>query len=123
MKAVVAKSFAEDFKFSVDPDFPKPVLSEDDFDGHGMIVKVCAGGINPVDYKIAQGHLGKMPLPYIPGCDLAGIVEDPGKSSFAKGDRICAHININEQYGGLCEFTKMDSRSAAIIPASVSFEE
>ncbi len=54
-------------------DLPQPVAKADQ-----LLVKVSAAGINPVDWKLADGMLdGVMPnvLPFVLGVDAAGIVD------------------------------------------------
>ncbi|MBV9259429.1 MAG: alcohol dehydrogenase catalytic domain-containing protein, partial [Ktedonobacteraceae bacterium] len=55
-----------------------------------VLVQVHAAGVNPIDWKIRQGlrkHLLAMQFPYIPGMEIAGIVEEvgPGVTAFQKG--------------------------------------
>jgi NADPH:quinone reductase len=63
---------------------PKPAAGQ-------VLVKVKAAGVNPVDTYVRDGTYGvQMPLPYIPGSELAGdVVEGPadwvGKRVFALG--------------------------------------
>ena len=62
----------------------------------GLLVRVHAAGVNPVDTKIRQGALAeRFPcfFPLIPGWDLSGVVEQVGPSvtGFAPGDRVCAY--------------------------------
>lgn len=67
-----------------DLDTPQPAPTE-------VLVKVGAVAVNPIDTYI---RAGAVPLaetfPYIPGCDLAGIVESVGNSvtRFKPGDRV-----------------------------------
>src|SRR5262245_25231437 len=54
-------------------------------------IRVSASSVNPIDVYIRSGIV-KMPLPvpYIPGCDVAGTVDavGPGATSFRPGDRV-----------------------------------
>src|SRR6185436_17875229 len=45
-----------------------------------VLVRVHAAGVNPVDWKIREGHLGNGPLPQTLGSDLSGVVEVPGSA-------------------------------------------
>ena len=52
-----------------------------------VLVRVLAAGVNPVDWKITEGYLKsfmQVQFPYIPGRDIAGIVEEvgPGVTAF-----------------------------------------
>src|SRR5262245_57071668 len=63
---------------------PKPGAGE-------IVVRVHAGGVNPVDSYIHTGNYAfKPPLPYTPGFDGAGEVESaaPDVRGFAPGDRV-----------------------------------
>src|SRR5262245_45053959 len=56
-----------------------------------VLVKVGAAALNPIDTYIRSGAVKMtLPKPFIPGCDLAGTVEErgPGASRFAVGDRV-----------------------------------
>lgn len=45
-----------------------------------VLIKVHACGINPVDTYIRSGsHKRKPTLPYTPGTDVAGVVEEVGE--------------------------------------------
>lgn len=52
---------------------PRPEPSTDQ-----LLVHVHAAGVNPVDWKIREGRLGKIPLPSIMGSDFSGVVEALG---------------------------------------------
>jgi hypothetical protein len=54
---------------------PIPAIHPDE-----VLIKVHAAGVNPVDWKIREGYM-KSPdrkLPFIPGWDVAGIIEETG---------------------------------------------
>jgi NADPH2:quinone reductase len=56
-----------------------------------VLVKVAAVSVNPIDTYIRAGMVAmQLPMPYIVGCDLAGVVEKvgPGCSRFKPGDRV-----------------------------------
>ncbi|MFL5628961.1 MAG: alcohol dehydrogenase catalytic domain-containing protein, partial [Ktedonobacteraceae bacterium] len=63
-----------------------------------VLVRVYAAGVNPVDWKIRAGlmkDLWPMQFPYIPGSDLAGVVEEvgPGVSAFQPGEAVFGVTN------------------------------
>jgi NADPH2:quinone reductase len=67
-------------------DLPTPVPKEGE-----VLVKVAAAALNPIDTYIRSGAApAKLSFPFIPGCDLAGTVEEvgPGATRFQKGDRV-----------------------------------
>ena len=43
-----------------------------------MLIKVLTCGVNPVDCIHRDGKLFQVPLPFIPGVDVAGYVEQVG---------------------------------------------
>ncbi len=56
-----------------------------------VLVKVAASALNPIDVYIRAGTVAMpLPKPFIPGCDLAGVVEEigPGAKRFKAGDRV-----------------------------------
>ncbi|MEM7384516.1 MAG: NADPH:quinone reductase [Verrucomicrobiota bacterium] len=56
-----------------------------------VLVKVGAASVNPIDTYIRSGMIPmELPLPFVPGCDLAGEVEavGAGVTRFEKGDRV-----------------------------------
>ncbi|HYW80962.1 MAG TPA: NADPH:quinone reductase [Thermoguttaceae bacterium] len=67
-------------------DLPEPKPS-----GSQVLVKVAAVAMNPVDTYIRAGTIEMdLPMPFIVGCDLAGVVEKvgPDATRFKKGDRV-----------------------------------
>jgi NADPH2:quinone reductase len=67
-------------------DLPKPAAKNGD-----VLVKVGASSLNPIDIYIRAGTVNMpLPRPFIPGCDLAGVVEEvsPGVKRFQVGDRV-----------------------------------
>jgi NADPH:quinone reductase-like Zn-dependent oxidoreductase len=71
-------------------DASDPVLAEGD-----VLVKVRAAGVNPVDWKIRQGHLKHLPHqpPFVLGWDLSGVVARSGHG-FVEGDEVYARPDI-----------------------------
>src|SRR5437867_3222987 len=67
-------------------DLPSPTAKPGE-----ILVRVKAVAINPIDLYIRSGLVAmKLPMPFIVGCDLAGIVEavGPSVSLFKVGDRV-----------------------------------
>ena len=65
---------------------PPPVAPD------GVLLRVRAAGVNPVDYKVREGKLaGEFPyhFPVILGWDAAGVVEEvgPAVTWFKPGDK------------------------------------
>ncbi|MEO7960255.1 MAG: NADP-dependent oxidoreductase [Ginsengibacter sp.] len=58
-----------------------------------VLIKIHASGVNPIDWKIREGHAKEMfptTFPLIPGWDVSGEVEEVGESvlNFKKGDEV-----------------------------------
>src|ERR1700732_4624728 len=56
-----------------------------------VLVRVGAVAVNPIDTYIRSGAVNMpLPKPFIPGCDLAGMVEAvfPNAKRFKPGDRV-----------------------------------
>ncbi|KAK7731778.1 Type I Iterative PKS [Cytospora paraplurivora] len=78
-------------------------------------IEVKATGMNFKDVVIAMGQLSS---PYI-GIECAGIVSRTGANvkSLAVGDRVCAM-----SHGAYSTYSRCPATSAAVIPATMSFE-
>src|SRR5438045_639996 len=59
-----------------------------------MLIRVSAAGVNPVDWKIREGHLPG-PLPSIMGIDFSGVVEaiGPDVTEFHPGDAVFGQVS------------------------------
>ncbi len=89
MKAIVLHEYgpASNLIYEDFPD-PKPTAGE-------VLVRVSATSINPADWLVRSGAVKDIipvAFPYIPGCDLAGIVVEVGEgvTSFTPGDHVMA---------------------------------
>jgi NADPH2:quinone reductase len=88
-------------------ELPKPHLS-----GAQVLVRVRAVSLNPIDTYIRAG-LVKMdlPMPFIVGCDLAGVVEavGPAAKRFKPGDRVWGtNQGLLGRQGTFSEFAAVD---------------
>jgi len=91
-----------------------------------VLVRVLAAGVNPVDWQIRQGLLQEMfpvQFPYIPGGDLAGIVEEVGPlvTTFEKGQAVYGYTGYPK--GGYAEYAVASISSLALKPETLSFDE
>jgi NADPH:quinone reductase-like Zn-dependent oxidoreductase len=102
---------------------PPPVAPD------GVLVRVRAAGVNPVDTKVRGGYMAeKLPFhfPLILGWDVAGVVEQagPAVTSFRPGDEVYGYLRRHHlQYGTYAEYTTATDTFFAPKPASLSFEE
>lgn len=95
--------------------------------GTEVLVKVAAVAVNPVDTYIRAGAISMpMPLPFIVGCDVAGVVESVGSDAkrFKKGDRVWgSNQGLLGRQGTFAEYAAIDEAWLYPIPPQVSDEE
>ena len=119
MKAIVAHEYGgpEVLKYE---DVPIPSPKENE-----MLVKVFAAGVNSFDGALLSGKYAKAfgtQLPWHPGYDIAGIVEQIGNkvTKFKAGDAVFAFISFRSG-GGYAEYALAKESDAAPKPATISF--
>ncbi|MFP1625372.1 NADP-dependent oxidoreductase [Streptomyces sp. 5K101] len=123
MRAVTMSRYgkADDLELSDHPD-PKVAPGE-------VLVRVKAAGVNPVDWKLAQGGLDgvmEVRFPLIPGWDVAGVVERVGfdADEFQVGDEVYGYIRKDTaQLGAYAEYVSAPVRMLARKSATMSWEE
>jgi NADPH:quinone reductase-like Zn-dependent oxidoreductase len=102
---------------------PPPVAPD------GILVRVRAAGVNPVDTKVRGGYMAeKLPchFPLILGWDVAGVVEQigPAVTAFKPGDEVYGYIRRHHlQFGTYAELATATDTYFAHKPSSLSFEE
>src|SRR5215210_1568356 len=102
---------------------PPPVAPD------GLLVRVRAAGVNPVDTKIRGGYMAeRLPFhfPVIVGWDVAGVVEKAGAAvtAFAPGDDVYGYLRRHHlQFGTYAEYATAPDVFFAHKPSSLSFEE
>jgi NADPH:quinone reductase-like Zn-dependent oxidoreductase len=102
-----------------DVERPSPISTE-------ILVRVMAAGVNPVDCKTRRGEgvarwVG--PPPFIPGWDVAGVVEAVGYgvTRFAVGDAVYGMPRFPRAAGAYGKFVAAPSRQFARAPSKTSF--
>jgi NADPH:quinone reductase-like Zn-dependent oxidoreductase len=73
MKAVRIYHYGGPEELKYEEDAPMPALNPDD-----VLVRVCASGVNPIDWKIREGKGGSGSFPRILGWDFSGVIERTG---------------------------------------------
>jgi len=99
--------------------------------GPGQVrVRVRAAAVNPTDTFIATGAraeaLRKDPPPYVPGMDVAGVVDELGpgvQTDLAAGDAVMAIVLPRASHGGYSEYLALPAESVVRIPKGRSFAE
>src|SRR5215475_7059087 len=96
---------------------PKPGPGE-------ALVRVGASALNPIDLYIRAGTVAMpLPKPFIPGCDLAGVVEavGPHVRRFSVGDRVWgSNQGLLGRQGTSAEFACSSEEWLYPLPAGVS---
>jgi NADPH2:quinone reductase len=91
-----------------------------------VLVRVKTAALNPVDTYIRAGTIPmNIPLPFVVGCDLAGVVEKlgPGAKRFNVGDRVwCSCQGLLGRQGTFAEYAAVDEDLLYAIPSGVSDE-
>jgi len=92
-------------------------------DAGEVLVRVHAAGINPVDWKIREGHLKEMlahTFPLILGWDVSGVIEavGPGTSRLKVGDEVFSRPDVMRD-GAYAEFIVIKESEVALKPKSV----
>ncbi len=95
--------------------------------GAEALVRVHAVDVNPIDTNIRSGAVAMpLPLPFIVGCDLAGVVEAVGHDvkRFKPGDRVwCSNQGMFSRQGTFAEYAAVDEQWLYPLPEGVSEEQ
>ena len=103
-------------------DAPKPEVRPDE-----ALVRIVAAAVNPIDWKIRQGHL-KAFVPYVfpltLGWDFSGVIEALGSqvSSFAVGDAVFSRPDVRRD-GSYAEYIAVRAVELARKPKTISHVE
>ena len=101
---------------------PMPACAADE-----VLIRVIGSSVNPVDWKIREGHLQsfqKYAMPFIPGWDVSGVVHAVGAAAerFAVGDAVFSRPSIARD-GTYAEFVAVRETEVAKKPRTVSHIE
>jgi NADPH2:quinone reductase len=103
-------------------DLPDPRL-----EGTQVLVRVKAVSVNPIDTYIRSGMVSMgIPLPYILGCDLAGVVEatGPAATRFKQGDRVWgSNQGLMGRQGTFADLAAVEEHWLYPLPDSTTFEQ
>ena len=88
-----------------------------------VLVRVHAAAINPVDWKIREGHLGAMlhhTLPLVLGWDVSGVVDAVGPEvrRLKVGDEVFSRSDIARD-GAYAEFIVIKESEVALKPKAI----
>jgi len=120
MNAIVVHEFGPADKVLKLESAPKPACGDGE-----MLIRVRAAGVNPIDWKLRSGGAARLVrFPYVPGFDVAGVIEQVGKgiTKFKPGDEVFAMVDLRRG-GGYAEYAIARESEVAIKPAKISFTD
>jgi len=86
------------------------------------VLSVRGAGVGPWDVAVISGAFGPPPLPFIPGLEVAGVVESVGDGADVQpGDQVYANLQLAG--GGFAERALVSVDHLARKPDRVSFQE
>lgn len=118
MKAIVVQEFGGPEVLRVE-DVPVPMPGRGE-----ILVRVHAAGVNPVDTYIRGGAYARKPsLPYTPGYDAAGVIDQVGEGvdGWAPGARV--YVAGTATLGTYAQWTLCTPSQVHPLPDHVSFEQ
>jgi NADPH:quinone reductase-like Zn-dependent oxidoreductase len=88
-----------------------------------VLIRVHAAGVNPLDWKVRDGHLKermKHQLPLVPGWDVSGVVEavPPDVTAYKIGDEVYGLLNFMGN-GAYAEYVATQNQNLALKPKSI----
>lgn len=121
MKAIIVRAFGG-------PDELRLEDTADPIAGRGQIlVTLHAVGVNPFDtYMLSGNYATKPPLPYSPGADAAGVVEQAGAdvTGVKAGDRVyIGGTAAHRSYGAYAQKVITEPHQVHRLPDRVSFAQ
>lgn len=91
------------------------------------LVRLNFSAVNPIDTYLRSGAVAmKLPMPFIPGCDLAGTITalGPGTQRFNVGQRVWAsNQGLLGRQGTLAEFAVVDEDWLHVTPDGVGDDQ
>lgn len=121
MKAILAHEFGGPDVLKLE-DVPDPVA------GKGQVrVRIHAVGVNPYDtYMRAGGYAIQPELPYTPGADAAGVLDQVGDgvSGWSSGDRVyISGTALGKAHGAYAELAVCEAAQVHRLPARITFAQ
>jgi NADPH:quinone reductase-like Zn-dependent oxidoreductase len=117
MKAVRLLEYGGQLVFN---DVPTPTIAPDE-----ILVKIKSTAVNHLDLVKASGaarQILPIDLPWIPGHEFSGVVEQIGSdvAAYAPGDAV---FGVSEMGGAYAEYLAVKPATIARKPSNLSFEE
>ena len=84
------------------------------------LVRVAAAGVNPADWKMREGLFKDLPLPFTPGSDFCGTIDELGQgaSGFKKGDVVFGCAKGGDA-GADAEYLTVSIKNIALKPRTL----
>ncbi|GHO97844.1 NADPH:quinone reductase [Reticulibacter mediterranei] len=101
-------------------DVPRPTAGVGE-----VLIRVQAAGVNPAEWKAVSGltrRVREVPLPFIPGWDVSGIIEEvgPDVTAFQQGDAVYGLLRFpSPSAGTYAEYTTGPVADLALKPTSI----
>jgi NADPH:quinone reductase len=113
------------------PDVLEVVEVPETHAGPGQVrVQVCAAAVNPTDLMARNGSRAEQqkvdPPPYIPGMDIAGIVDEVGEgvtTGINVGDHVMAMVAPKGSHGAYREQIVLEDQAVVAAPAGTTHVE
>jgi propanol-preferring alcohol dehydrogenase len=141
VKAAVLDTFGAPLRVAADVGDPQPGAGE-------VVVRTRAAGLCRTDLKVIDGVIPTVPLPHVPGHEVAGevVAVGPGVTSARVGDRVLVVLDLAcgacracrtgawhhctalerlgiERDGGLAEFVRVPAHNAVPVPEGVDLAD
>ncbi len=115
MKAIQLIRYGDPEKAFQIQDVPVPEPAEGE-----VLIRVTSFGLNFADV-LSRRHLYRdaPSLPFVPGYEVVGYVEEDPSGKFTKGDRVVAFT----RFGGYAEYAVSDTRAVALLPENIGDAE
>ena len=127
MKAVVQDTYGSPHEVLELKDIDRPAVEDGE-----VLMRVHAASVNPADWHLIRGapYIARLqwglrtPKNPVPGCDLAGQVEEVGENvtTFQPGDEVFGSPFMRG-FGALAEYASVPADVLAVKPANVSFDD
>jgi acrylyl-CoA reductase (NADPH) len=101
-------------------------LSTNELPEGEVLIRVAYSGVNYKDglASIPEGKIVRS-YPFIPGIDLAGVIEESSDPNFKEGDEVLAtsyDIGVSH-YGGYSEYARIKAEWVVPVPAGLTLKE
>jgi len=125
MHAIVYTQHGDTSVLHLDTSHARPVVRKND-----ILIHVKASSINPCDFKFRRNQAPNfvMPLPKIPGDDVAGDIVELGpqvdKTKFRYGDRVAAMLPLlGSSWGAAADYVAVDASLVAKIGPDIDYAD